>query len=64
MLLHDLEELDHDLRHRADEDLALATLLRVEDAAEAVVQHRHTHHGCWSSVCRVCVQEERGGAII
>lgn len=29
VLLHDLEELDHDLRHRADEDLALATLLRV-----------------------------------
>ena len=29
MLLHDLEELDHDLGHRANEDLALATLLRV-----------------------------------
>ena len=29
VLLHDLEELDHDLGHRADEDLALATLLRV-----------------------------------
>ena len=29
MFLHDLEELDHHLGHRAHEDLALATLLRV-----------------------------------
>ena len=29
VLLHDLEELDHHLGHRAHEDLALATLLRV-----------------------------------
>ena len=31
MTLHDTEELDDDLRRRADEDLALATALSVDD---------------------------------
>eukprot|EP00965_Chrysotila_dentata_P262542 6214599-Pleurochrysis_carterae.AAC.2 len=38
-------ELDDDLRGRSYEDLALAALLRIEDRAEAVVQHGNAHHG-------------------
>jgi len=39
MLEHDLEELDHDFGGRSDQDLALASLLRVGDRGQAVAQH-------------------------
>jgi hypothetical protein len=46
VLHHLLQEFDDDLGCRPDEHLALAALLRIEDTAQAVVQHRHPHHGC------------------
>lgn len=50
--LHDLEELDDDLRGRADQDLALAGLLGVVDVVESIVQDGGADHfgGCggWS----------------
>lgn len=48
VLLHDLEELDDDLRGRADHDLALAGLLGVVDAVEGIVQDGGADHfdGC------------------
>uniref|UniRef100_A0A8W7PW85 Uncharacterized protein n=1 Tax=Anopheles coluzzii TaxID=1518534 RepID=A0A8W7PW85_ANOCL len=48
VLHHDGQELDHDLRVRPDEDLALAALLRVVDALEGIGQHADTDHG-WNS---------------
>ena len=44
VLHHLLQELNDDLGGRTDQHLALATLLGVEDAAKAVVQHRDAHH--------------------
>ena len=40
MLLHHLQELDDDLRARADQDLALAGLLGVVDGLERIVEDR------------------------
>ena len=46
--LHDLQELDNDLRARADQDLALAALLCVVHGVERVVEHRCLDHvGGW-----------------
>ena len=45
MLLHDLQELDNDLRARADQDLALAGLLGVVDGVERIVQDGGLHLG-------------------
>lgn len=39
MLLHHLQELDDDLRARADEDLSLARLLGVVDGRERIVEY-------------------------
>jgi len=39
MALHQGQKLDDDLGGRADEDLALATLLSVDDGLEAVVEY-------------------------
>ena len=44
MLLHDLEELDHDLGGRADQDLALAAALGVGDVHQGVVEDRDQNH--------------------
>lgn len=38
MLLHDLQELDNDFRRGTDQDLALASLLGVVDALEAIIE--------------------------
>ena len=45
VLLHDGEELDHDLGGRADEHLALAALLGVEHVLEGIVENTNAHHG-------------------
>ena len=45
MVLHGLEEFDHDLGARADEHLPLATLLSVVDRLERVREGSHTSHG-------------------
>ena len=44
MLLHDLEELDYDLRRNPDEDLSLTGLLGVDDTVEAVSQDADANH--------------------
>jgi len=44
VLLHDLEELDNDLRRRTDHDLALASLLGIVDALEGIVEDRSASH--------------------
>jgi len=44
VLLHQGQELDNDLGGRADQDLALATLLSVVDVVEAVVQDGDADH--------------------
>jgi hypothetical protein len=44
VLLHDSEELDDDLGGRADQDLALASLLGVVDGIEAVVENGSLDH--------------------
>ena len=44
VLHHLLQELDDHLGGRPDENLALATLLGVEDRAKAVIEHRNAHH--------------------
>lgn len=45
MLLHHRQKLDNHLRLRADEYLALATLLSVGNALKAVGEHSHADHG-------------------
>merc|ERR1719491_2739930 len=45
VLLHHLEKLDDHLRTRADEDLPLAALLRIQDAVEAITEDADAHHG-------------------
>ncbi len=44
MLLHDLEELDDDLRARSDKDLALAGLLGVVEAIKRIVEDGSADH--------------------
>lgn len=44
MALHDLEELDDDLRAGSDQDLALAGLLGVVDAVEGIVENGGANH--------------------
>ena len=44
MLLHDLEELDHDLGGRAEQDLAFPAALGVGDGEKSVVQNGHENH--------------------
>ena len=44
VLLHLLQELDHDLTGRADEDLTLSTLLSVGDSLEAIGEDRYANH--------------------
>jgi hypothetical protein len=48
VLLHDGQELDNDLGGRADQDLALASLLGVVDSIEAIVENGSLDHfgGC------------------
>lgn len=41
---HLLQEFDDNFRAWADQDLTFATLLSVEDASKAVVEHRNAHH--------------------
>jgi len=43
--LHDAEEFDDDFGGRADEDLAFAATLGVDDVVEAVVEYRYADHG-------------------
>ena len=42
---HDGKELDDDLGAGSNENLPLASLSRVINRPESVVQHIHTHHG-------------------
>jgi hypothetical protein len=42
--LHDLEELDNDLRAGSDEDLTLAGLLGVVHALKGVIENRGANH--------------------
>ncbi len=51
LLHHDREELDDDLGGRADEHLALATSLGIDDGVEGVVEHRDADHSCDVSGC-------------
>lgn len=44
VLHHDGQELDHDLRARSDQHLALAALFRIVDALEGIGQHADTDH--------------------
>lgn len=44
VLLHNLQELDHDLGARPDEHLPLSTLLSVGDGLQSVREHSHFHH--------------------
>ena len=44
VLHHLLQELHDDLGRRSDQHLALAALLGVEDAAQAVAEHINTYH--------------------
>ena len=44
MLLHDRQELDNDLRRRADQDLALAGLLGIVHGIEGVVKDGSADH--------------------
>lgn len=44
MLLHDGQELDDNLRDRADEDLALSALLGIANALKSIVQHANSDH--------------------
>jgi hypothetical protein len=44
VLLHLLQELDNDIVGRADEDLALATLLSVGHGLEAIGKDRNANH--------------------
>lgn len=44
MALHHLQEFDDDLAARADEDLALATLLGVVDGIERIVEDGGLNH--------------------
>lgn len=43
MRLHDLQELDDDLRGRSEEHLALAALLGVRQRLERISKHIHLH---------------------
>ena len=44
MLLHHTQEFDDDFRARADQDLALASLLGVVDGLERIVEDRCARH--------------------
>lgn len=44
VLLHHLQELDDDLGGRAQQHLALATLLSVRHRLQGIGQHAHAHH--------------------
>jgi hypothetical protein len=44
VLLHNLEELDDDLRGRPDHNLALSSLLGIVDAVEGIVKDRSANH--------------------
>ena len=44
MLLHELQELDGDLRRRANNHLLLTTILGVRDGPESIGQYRHFRH--------------------
>ena len=46
MLLHTVEKLNYDLRAGSDENLSLASLLRVVDGIEGIVQDRSANHDC------------------
>jgi hypothetical protein len=44
VLLHNLEELDNNLRGRSEKDLSLATLLSVGHGLKAISEGRHARH--------------------
>jgi len=44
ILLHDLQELNHHLRRRADHNLSLSALLGVGDGLQAIRKGRHSSH--------------------
>lgn len=44
VLLHNLQELHHDLRAWPDEHLSLPSLLSVSDGLEGVGEYAHSHH--------------------
>ena len=46
MLLHDAQELDHNLRRGADENLALTPALGVDNADQSVVLRRQHAERC------------------
>ena len=46
MALHDAQELDNDLRGRADEHLALAAALGVDDVVQAVILRHRSANVC------------------
>jgi hypothetical protein len=52
--LHDLQELDDDLRRRADHDLAFAGLLGVVDVLESIVEDGSLDHlgGWWWEILK------------
>ena len=44
MLLHDLQELDDDLRRGADQHLALSTALCIDDGIKRIVEDGNASH--------------------
>ena len=46
LLLHNGQKLHEDLGARADEHLALSTLLGVVDGLQSIGEHGHFSHGC------------------
>jgi len=44
ILLHDLEELDHNLGGRSEQNLSLSALLSVGKGLKAIGQHGHFRH--------------------
>lgn len=44
VLLHNLQELNDDLRARPEKHLSLSALFRVSDGLQCVGEHAHPHH--------------------
>lgn len=55
ILLHNLQELDHNLGRRSEQNLSLSTLLSVGKGLKAIGQHGHSRHleSKWKSEKRV-----------
>jgi hypothetical protein len=62
--LHDLQELDNNLRRGPDQDLALAGLLGVVDAVEGIVQDGGADHfGGWRVVEMEILKSSNGNEV-